>query len=113
MNEGCELSKKSCVPCRGGVSPLKGKELLGFYQQLKEGWSVIDEHHLEKTFKFPDFKAALVFTNRVGELAEEEGHHPDLFLSYGKVKIQLWTHKIDGLTESDFILAAKCDELHP
>lgn len=112
MNQTCELSKKHCIPCRGGIPPLKGDELASFYTQLKEGWQVIDAHHLEKTYIFPDFKAALYFTNQIGELAENEGHHPDIQLTYGKVIIKMWTHKIDGLTESDFILAAKCDELY-
>jgi 4a-hydroxytetrahydrobiopterin dehydratase len=111
VQQQCKLSEKTCVPCRGGVPPLKGEKLSVLYKQLKKGWKVVDEHHLEKEYSFPDFRTALAFTNRVGELAEQEGHHPDILLSYGKVKISLWTHKIDGLTESDFILAAKCDEL--
>ena len=72
---------------------------------------VIDEHHLEKKYKFSNFRQALAFTNQVGELAETEGHHPDIYLAWGKVKLTVWTHKIDGLTESDFIFAAKVDEL--
>jgi len=111
MNQKCELSEKSCVPCRGGVPPLKGQKLSELHAQLKEGWKIVKEHHLEKEYLFPDFKTALVFTEKVGNLAEAEGHHPDIYLAYGKVKITLWTHKIDGLTESDFILAAKCDVL--
>jgi 4a-hydroxytetrahydrobiopterin dehydratase len=112
MNQIAELSKRSCVPCKGGVPPLKGEQLASLHAQLKKGWLVVDEHHLEKTYVFPDFKRALLFTNKVGELSEQEGHHPDIYLSYGKVKISIWTHKINGLTESDFILAAKCDELY-
>lgn len=111
MNPVDKLSKKNCLPCKGDTPPLKGDQLASFYVQLKKGWQVIDEHHLEKTYPFPDFRSALSFTNKVGELAEREGHHPDIYLSYGKVKISLWTHKINGLSESDFILAAKCDEL--
>lgn len=113
MNQTCKLSQKSCIPCRGGVSPLKGDPLYQMHAQLNNNWQIIDEHHLEKEYRFPDFKTALAFTNRVGEIAEREGHHPDIYLAYGKVKILLWTHKIDGLSESDFILAAKCDELLP
>ena len=105
-----ELASKTCVPCRGGVPPLKGEELTKLAKQLS-GWNVIDEHHIEKTFTFSDFRKALEFTNRVGELAEQQGHHPDIFLAWGKVGIKTWTHKIDGLTESDFILAAKIDKL--
>ncbi len=103
------LSQKHCVPCRGGVAPLKGEQLAKLQHELGGDWTIVDEHHLEKTYLFMNFKEALAFTNKVGDLAEKEGHHPDLFLSWGKVKIQLWTHKINGLTESDFILAAKCD----
>ncbi len=106
----CDLSKKSCVTCKGGVPPLKGKELADLLKQLGNGWKLVKDHHLEKEYTFPDFRGALTFTNLVGEVAEEEGHHPDIYLAWGKVKITLWTHKIDGLTESDFILAAKCDQ---
>jgi 4a-hydroxytetrahydrobiopterin dehydratase len=105
-----ELASKTCVPCRGGVPPLQGEELTKLAAQL-DGWNVVNEHHLERTFKFPDFRTALSFTNRVGELAEEQGHHPDIYLAWGKVAVTTWTHKIDGLTESDFILAAKIDQL--
>lgn len=106
-----ELAKKTCIPCNGGIPPLKGKELEKLKAELGNDWKVVDHHHLEKEFLFPDFRQALTFTNQVGELAEGEGHHPDIYLAWGKVKITLWTHKIDGLTESDFILAAKCDLL--
>lgn len=109
MDSYCDLTKKNCIPCKGGVPPLKGEPLAQLHRQLGETWKVINEHHLEKEFAFKNFRDALAFTNKVGEIAEKEGHHPDIFLSYGKVKIQIWTHKIDGLTESDFILAAKCD----
>jgi 4a-hydroxytetrahydrobiopterin dehydratase len=105
------LSEKHCVPCRGGVPALQGEELERLKQELPT-WQVVDGHHLLKTFTFPDFKTALAFVNRAGEIAEEEGHHPDLLLSWGKVEVKTWTHKIDGLTESDFILAAKIDKLH-
>ncbi len=105
-----DLASKTCVPCRGGVPPLKGAELARLWQQV-EGWEVVEEHHLHKVFKFADFRQAMTFVNKVGELAEEQGHHPDLGLAWGKVEITIWTHKIDGLTESDFILAAKIDQL--
>lgn len=109
MNSHCDLSKKKCTPCQGGIPPLKGNSLTQLQQQLGGGWKVVNEHHLEKEYVFKNFREALAFTNTVGTLAEEEGHHPDIFLSYGKVKIELWTHKINGLTESDFILASKID----
>ncbi|MGH7889931.1 MAG: 4a-hydroxytetrahydrobiopterin dehydratase [Thermodesulfobacteriota bacterium] len=102
------LSKKKCIPCSKGEPPLKGVALKAFHNQLT-GWKVIDEHHLEKEYTFKDFKQALGFTNKVGDLAEQEGHHPDIYLAWGKVKIVLWTHKINGLSENDFIMAAKCD----
>jgi 4a-hydroxytetrahydrobiopterin dehydratase len=89
---------------------LRGEELNALAGKV-DGWSVVNEHHIEKSFAFPDFRKALEFTNRVGEVAEEQGHHPDIFLTWGKVGIKTWTHKIDGLTESDFILAAKIDQL--
>ncbi|MBI2132540.1 MAG: 4a-hydroxytetrahydrobiopterin dehydratase, partial [Candidatus Tectomicrobia bacterium] len=75
------------------------------------GWRVVDEHHLEKEYKFPDFRKAMDFTVRVGELAERQGHHPDIYLAWGKVRLTIWTHKIDGLTESDFVFAAKADQV--
>ena len=105
-----ELASKTCVPCRGGVPPLKGAGLTALAGKVN-GWTVVEEHHLTKSFKFPNFREALAFLNRVGELAEEQGHHPDLTLVWGRVDVAIWTHKIDGLTESDFILAAKIDRL--
>ena len=105
------LDEKHCVPCRGGVPPLRGEELEKLKSQVT-GWLVVNDHHLAKSYGFAGFQPALDFVNLVGALAEKEGHHPDLYLSWGKVDIQIWTHKIDGLTESDFILAAKIDGLH-
>jgi 4a-hydroxytetrahydrobiopterin dehydratase len=89
-----ELAKKECVPCKGGVPPLRGREITDLLGQV-EGWEAVREHHLSKNFTFR---------------TEQQGHHPDLYLTWGKVRVETWTHKIDGLTESDFILAAKCDE---
>jgi 4a-hydroxytetrahydrobiopterin dehydratase len=106
-----ELAQRHCEPCRGGTPPLKGAALAELEGKLHPDWRVVDQHHLERTFRFPDFRQALAFTNRVGELAEAEDHHPDLHLSWGKVRMEVWTHKIDGLTENDFILAAKTDRL--
>lgn len=104
------LSEKSCVPCRGGVPPLPAEEVARLVVEL-DGWRVVDQHHLTKNFVFPDFAQGLEYVNRVGALADGEGHHPDLFLTWGKVRIDIYTHAIDGLTESDFILAAKIDQL--
>lgn len=109
-----ELAEKECIPCKGDVPPLKGRDLTLLSGQLRKGWSCINEHHLYKKYDFPDFRQALAFTNRVGELAEQQGHHPDIYLAWGKVILTVWTHKIDGLTESDFVFAAKADqELDP
>ena len=105
-----ELANRVCVPCKGGIPPLKGKELKALQNQLGNGWNVINEHHLKKKWKFDDFESALNFTNKIGSLAEDQGHHPDIYLAWGKVEIKMWTHKISGLTESDFILAAKADQ---
>ena len=105
-----DLAKKTCIPCKGGVPPLKGEKLDDLLEKLKNNWKIIKEHHLEKEYSFKNFKEALDFTIKVGELAENQGHHPDIFLAWGKVKLTIWTHKIDGLTESDFIFAAKADK---
>ena len=107
------LADKQCVPCAKGADPLKGEEIEKRAKELDPDWRLVDEHHLEREFTFEDFRRALDFVIEVGELAEEQGHHPDIYLSYGKVKIQLWTHKIDGLHENDFIMAAKIDALQP
>jgi 4a-hydroxytetrahydrobiopterin dehydratase len=104
------LSSKTCVPCRGGIPPLKGKGLADLHQQVPQ-WEIIDDHHITRTFTFPDFRKALEFVNKVGDLAESQGHHPDIVLAWGRAQITLWTHKINGLTESDFIMAAKIDEI--
>jgi len=106
-----ELADKTCVPCKGGVPPIKGSALEGLLQHARQ-WKAVNEHHIVRTFTFPDFKQALEFVNRVGEVAEQQGHHPDILLTWGKVEITLWTHKIDGLSESDFIMAAKINRLH-
>jgi 4a-hydroxytetrahydrobiopterin dehydratase len=106
-----DLAAKHCIPCRGGVPPLKGATLGELGHRIDAEWRIVDEHHLERRYTFKNFREALDFTNRVGELAEEEGHHPDIALGWGRVDLRIWTHTIDGLTESDFILAAKIDRL--
>ena len=105
-----DLAERQCVPCRGGVPPLKGDEVEKLSAQLPE-WQVVNEHHLQKNIRFQNFADTLAFVNRVGELAEQQGHHPDICFGWGKAEITIWTHKIDGLTESDFVLAAKIDKL--
>ncbi len=105
-----ELASKRCKPCEGGVPPLDQARIDDLLTQVA-GWHIEQEFRLTKAFKFPDFVTALAVVNRIGEIAEEQGHHPDLHLSWGSVRVEIWTHKIDGLTESDFILAAKIDEV--
>lgn len=105
------LADKECVACAGGVPPLKGDALKKFSAQLGGDWMVVGEHHLEREFKFKNFREALDFTNKVGELAEKQNHHPDIYLAWGKVKLTLWTHAIDGLAEGDFVFAAKVEKL--
>lgn len=104
------LTEKKCVPCSGDVPPLSAEEIARLRPELPE-WAVVDDHHLARTWRFDDFAQALAFTNRVGALAEEEGHHPDILVAWGRVEITLWTHAIGGLSESDFVLAAKIDAL--
>ena len=106
-----ELTAKTCIPCQGGIPPLKGEKLEEIHQKLGNNWEVVQSHHLTKSWTFPDFVQALAFTNQLGALAEEQGHHPDILLKWGEVQITMYTHKIDGLTESDFIMAAKIDEI--
>lgn len=106
-----DLASRDCVPCRGGVDPLRGDDLAALHRELGNGWEVVDEHHLVKTYRFPDFRRALEATNRLGELAEQVGHHPEITLAWGKVAVELYTHKIGGLAEADFVWAAKADRL--
>ena len=108
---GSSLAAKHCVPCRGGTPPLKGAGLDSLAAQIP-GWKVTESHHIEREFKFPDFVSALGFVNKIGDVAEREGHHPDLTLSWGRVHVLTYTHSIKGLSESDFILAAKIDQLY-
>lgn len=107
-----ELAARDCTSCKGGIPPLKGEAIENLLHKLGRGWQVIDQHHLEKEYRFRDFRQALNFTNRVGELAEAVGHHPDIYLTWGKVRLVMFTHSIDGLHESDFIFAAKADTLY-
>ncbi len=104
-----DLASKTCVPCRGGVPPLTMDVASRLMEQL-DGWT-FEQGHLTKSYAFGDFKSALEFVNRIGAISEEQAHHPDIYMTWGKVSLEIWTHKIDGLTESDFILAAKFDEV--
>ena len=102
------LAERDCIPCKGGVPPLTAGEIQPLLAQL-DGWTAVEQHHLEKTYRLKDFARALELVNRIGAIAEEQNHHPDLTLAWGRVGVTIWTHKINGLTESDFIFAAKCD----
>jgi 4a-hydroxytetrahydrobiopterin dehydratase len=108
---GSDLASRQCIPCRGGVPRLEGEALAALSAQLPD-WRVVDGHHIEKSFAFPNFKSALVFVNRIGEVAEQQGHHPDICFGWGSAKVTIYTHKISGLTESDFIMAAKIGQLY-
>jgi 4a-hydroxytetrahydrobiopterin dehydratase len=106
-----DLVKKKCIPCEGGVpklNPDEGKKLL----QEVPSWT-LQEDKLRKHFKFKSFREAMVFINRMAEIAEGEGHHPDFTVHYNKVDVEIWTHAIGGLSENDFILAAKLDQIKP
>jgi 4a-hydroxytetrahydrobiopterin dehydratase len=108
-----DLTQKTCVPCRGGIPPLSENEAKVFAKQTP-GWDLAPKgHHISRTFTFPDFKKAMDFVNKVGEIAEAEQHHPDIEFGWGYAKVKTYTHKIDGLHENDFILAAKIDQAAP
>lgn len=104
-----DLTAKHCIPCQGGTPKMRPEEIAEYFRSL-QGWSVHDDR-LEKQYRLRDFVAAIRFVNAIAELAENEGHHPDFCVHYATVDVAIWTHKIGGLTESDFILAAKIDEL--
>ncbi|HEX6331787.1 MAG TPA: 4a-hydroxytetrahydrobiopterin dehydratase [Actinomycetota bacterium] len=106
-----DLASMECVPCKGGIPPLTTEEIRPYLDDLGNDWRVVDDHHLEKEYRFKNFRQALDFTNRVGELAEDVGHHPDLELAWGRVKVTVFTHKIGGLHEADFVFAAKADRV--
>jgi len=105
------LAEKECAECKGQTEPLPTAELGRLGREIGPEWKIIKNHHLEREYKFKDFREALNFTNRLGELAESVGHHPDIYLAWGQVKVTLWTHKVDGLTEADFIFAAKVNQV--
>lgn len=111
MTALCDLAAKTCEPCKGGVPPLTPTEIAPLHAALGADWQVVEHHHLHRKYGFPDFATALTFVNAVGAVAEAEGHHPDITLAWGRVEIDLYTHKIDGLAEADFVLAAKIEQL--
>ena len=103
------LAEQKCVPCRGGVPPMAKDRAEAMLRELDHGWCLNPDGHLERAYAFEDFAQAMAFANRVADVAEAEGHHPDLHIAWGKCKVEIWTHKIQGLTESDFYFAAKAD----
>ena len=105
-----KLSEHACIPCQGGVPPLSSEEIKRFLEKLEGDWHLNDHGHLEKSYVFKNFIDAMSFSNRISQIAEKEGHHPDLFISWGKCRVEIWTHKVNGLTESDFYLAAKIED---
>ena len=104
------LEGRECVPCQGGTPPLAEDQISNLLSKIDEGWSAIDNHHITREWEFPDFETALAFTNKLGAICEEQNHHADFELGWGRVQAVIFTHKIDGLTESDFILASKFDQ---
>lgn len=106
------LADQKCIPCRGGVPPMEREPANAMLKELASGWAINDAGHLERTYSFENFVDAMAFANKVGEIAEDEGHHPDLYVAWGKCGVEIWTHKISGLTESDFFLAAKADRAY-
>jgi 4a-hydroxytetrahydrobiopterin dehydratase len=121
-NEGPDvatLAERRCIPCRGGVPPLTREQLAPLVAEIDEAWDVRDVPDerrgsvtiLRREFGFKNFKDAMRFAARIGDLAEEQQHHPDLHVAWGKLAVEIWTHKIGGLTESDVVFAAKCDTL--
>jgi 4a-hydroxytetrahydrobiopterin dehydratase len=105
------LADRRCVPCQGGTPPLTPAQIAPLLAQV-EGWTVESNKKLEKPYRFKNFIQAVEFVNALTQVAEQEGHHPDLYVRWGEVRVYLWTHKIDGLTESDFFMAAKIDRVY-
>lgn len=111
MKNSCSLATKHCIPCKGGVQPLDRTESKKLLKQLQDEWEINSSGHLYRHYKFKDFLTAMKFANKIAAIAEKEGHHPDLTITWGSCSIEIWTHKISGLAESDFILAAKIEAI--
>ena len=112
MTKTCKLSEKKCIPCHGGIPPLEQKEIDKLLSELSSEWLINEFGHIYKICTFLNFVDAVSFANKITDIAEQEGHHPDLAISYGQCIVEIWTHKVNGLTESDFILAAKIDGIN-
>ncbi len=111
-SEELPLTDRKCEACTPETPPLKEETLQRYYDQLADGWTLTDDHHLTKAWRFKNFRQALNFTNKIGEMSEQEGHHPDIWLTWGRVRVTVFTHAIDALSENDFIWAAKVDHLY-
>jgi 4a-hydroxytetrahydrobiopterin dehydratase len=107
-----DLASQKCKACQGGVEPYTGEKIEEYRSRISDEWDVVDEHHLIREFGFEDFQEALDFVNDIGEIAEEQGHHPNINFTWGRAEIKLYTHKIDGLFQADFVMAAKIDKLY-
>jgi 4a-hydroxytetrahydrobiopterin dehydratase len=108
----CNLADQTCIPCRGDTPPLSAEAAQALLARLGDSWVINAAGHLERSFSFDDFASALAFTNQIGAEAEHAGHHPDLYLAWGRCRVEIWTHKINGLAEADFILAAKASRAY-
>lgn len=105
-----DLSKKKCIPCEGGIAPLNEKEITGLKKHISDTWKLTD-NKLTREFFFVGYRHTIDFVNSVAEIAEAEGHHPVIHIYFGRAVVELWTHAINGLSENDFILAAKIDKI--
>jgi len=106
-----DLSKKKCIPCEGGIPPLTEKEIANFLSLISKDWKVTSNSRISREFFFVSYRHTIDFVNKIADLAENEGHHPVMHVYFGSALIELWTHSINGLSENDFILAAKIDRL--
>ncbi len=106
-----DLKSKKCIPCKGGIPPLTPEQIAEYTPHIAPEWTVVEHHHLQRSFRFKNFVETMGFVNMMAAIAEAEDHHPDFCVSYGRVDVRIWTHAVDGLTESDFILAAKIEAL--
>ncbi len=110
--QSCSLAEQTCEPCRGGVLPMERAEAEVMLQQLGSEWTLNDAGHLRRIYPFANFMGSLNFANALGAIAEQQGHHPDILVAWGRCEVEIWTHKIDGLATADFILAAKADRVY-
>lgn len=110
-NQTSPLTHKHCVPCQGGTAPLTQPEIDRLLGELRDTWTINEFGHLYQNYAFSNFQKAMDFANQIALIAEQENHHPDLQIAWGKCAIEIWTHKIHGLTESDFILASKIEAI--